>query len=385
MRDTLPRSSWPRRSMRGGPGVWKRRQFLQATTAALGSAAFSGCVRLRGGFQRPPTLAQQSDTNRLYVYTWAGYVDETLIQRFEEATGLQVVVDIFDSNEVMLAKLQAGGGDNYSIIYPSDYMVRRMVDLDLLLELDADRIERIGDLFPPYQDPGYDPGNRHSMPVSWGTTGLTYNQRLADPPPQDWSDLWTKKTSYSRHITLLNDVRETLGAVLKGLGYSYNTQDPKAIEEAYKVLLDLKPHVANFTTDAWREQLLAGDLWISMTYSVDAGEVLSEGDDLTYVVPASGSSLWTDTLVIPKRAPNVDGAYAWINLMNEPDVAASLMQRLLFATPSQEAYNLLPESFRNNTTLFPPEQVLAKCEAIAPVPPEVAQLYDRYWTQLTSS
>ena len=371
------------RRFRSTKALWQRRRFLQSSGMALLGLAFSGCVRMRGGFQRPP--APLNNSNRLYVYTWAGYVDEELTQRFTEETGIAVVVDIYDSNETMLAKLQAGGGDNYSVIYPSDYMVRKLIELDLLTPLEHDRLERMEDLFPNYQNPSYDPGNRHSVPISWGTTGLTYNKQYMTQPPADWSDLWKNQDNLSRRMTFLNDVRETLGAILKGLGYSYNTEDPKAIEEAYQLLLKLKPDIASFTTDAWREQLLAGDLWVSMTYSVDASEAIEAGEDLAYVVPSSGSSLWTDALVIPKRAPNVDAAYAWINLMSEPEVAATLMQRLHFATPSRTAYELLPPELQADSTLFPPQAVLAKCEGVAPLDPTIAQLYDRYWTQLTSS
>lgn len=366
------------RRFRGG-----RRRFLKTSGFALMGLAFSGCVRMRGGFQRPP--APTLNSNRLYINTWAGYVDEELTRRFTEETGLEVVVDIYDSNETMLAKLQAGGGDNYSIIYPSDYMVRKMIELDLLLPLEHDRLERLDELFPNYQNPAYDPGNRYTLPISWGTTGLIYHQRLMPSPPTDWPELWKDPKKLSRRITMLNDVRETLGAILKGLGYSYNTQDPKAIAEAYEVLLKLKPAIATFTTDAWRDQLMAGDLWVSMAYSVDAGTAIEESEDLAYVVPKSGSSLWTDVLAIPKRAPNVDAAYAWMNFMADPEIAAPLMQRLFFATPSRTAYDRLPTDFQNDTTLFPPTDILEKCESIVPLELPIAQLYDRYWTQLTSS
>jgi spermidine/putrescine transport system substrate-binding protein len=364
--------------------VWGRRRFVQTALASALGTTFAGCVRLRGGFQRPP--ATMGSTNRLYVYTWSGYVDRELTKRFTEKTGIDVVVDTYDSNETMLAKLQAGGGDNYSIIYPSDYMVRKMTALDLLLPLDHSRLERLDELFPTYKDPVYDPGNRYSLPISWGTTGLSYNKRFVPNPPKDWPELWEKHGRFTRRITFLNDVREAMGAALKGLGYSYNTQDAKAIAEAYQILVKLKPDIASFTTDAWQEQLLAGDLWISMTYSVDAARAINQNKDvLGYVVPHSGSSLWTDTLVIPKRAPNVDAAYHWINLMADPEVAAPLMQRLFFATPSYAAYKQLPPDFQNNLALFPPPDILAKCESIAPLPLPVSQLYDRYWTQLTSS
>lgn len=359
-----------------------RRRLLRTSTLALTGMAFSGCVRFLRGGQLPETTVARTD--KLYVYTWTGYVDEALMQRFTEKTGIEVVVDIYDSNETMLARLQAGSGSIYSIIYPSDYVVQQMVELDLLTELDHSRIPHLEDLFANYYDPPYDPENRHSVPVSWGTTGLAYNSRLLQKEPEDWSYLWDNQDSISRKFTLLNEVRETLGAVLKRRGYSYNSTNPRELERAYNDLVELKPSIVAFTNSAWRDQLLAGDLLIAMAYSVDASEVIDENSDIKYIIPASGSSLWTDTIVIPKSAPNPDAAYEWINLMFEPEVAAGVMQRLFFATPSKTAYDLLPQAFRDNPTLFPSEAVLAECEGIAPVDPETSDLYDRYWTRIMS-
>jgi spermidine/putrescine transport system substrate-binding protein len=153
-------------------------------------------------------------------------------------------------------------------------------------------------------------------------------------------------------MTLLNDVREVMGAVLKMLGYSYNSRNPKQIQQAYEKLLELKPNIASFTTDTWRDQVLSGDLVIAMCYSSDANEVIEENKNLQYVLPKSGSTLWMDTLVIPKTAPNPEGAYAWINFMLKPDVAAQICKRLSFATPNQAAFNQLPAEVKDNHNYF---------------------------------
>jgi spermidine/putrescine transport system substrate-binding protein len=147
----------------------------------------------------------------------------------------------------------------------------------------------------------------------------------------------------------------------------------------------LKPSLASFTSDAWRPQVLSGDLLVAMCYSADANEVMEESDYLDYVVPQSGSSLWMDTLAIPKTAPNIEGAYAWINFMLQPDVAAEISKRLSFSTPNQAAFQLLPPEVKNNQSLYPPETVLEKCERIAPVADSVSEVYERYWTKLTSA
>lgn len=320
----------------------------------------------------------------LHIYTWADYVDEPAMEAFTEATGIKVVVDIFDSNETMLAKLQAGGGDTYSVIYPSDYMVTQMVDLGLLTELDSSRLKGIENLLDKWQDPVYDGNNVHSVPYSWGTTGLLYNRELVTGNPEDWDYLWENQEALSRRITLLEDVRETMGAVLKSLGYSYNATDPAKLEEAYNKLAELKPHLASFKSFGFEEQLLGGDLTMVMSYSVDAIAATLEDDRMEYIVPASGSSVWTDTMVIPASAPDVDAAYEWLNFVLQPQVSAGLVERLYFATPIEAAYEMLPEELKANKDLFPPEDLLAKCEGIAPVG-DAIDLYDQYWTQVTSA
>ncbi len=359
-----------------------RRRLLKASVAALSGFALAQCGWRQGGVQRTSTPATASD--KLYIYTWSQYTDEDLLNSFTSQTGIKVVADVFDSNETMLARLQAGGGANYSVIYPSDYMVRRMMELGLLSQLDSSRLTGLDNLLPRFQNPEYDPDNRHSVPMSWGTTGFVYNSEKLAVAPTNWDYLWTHQQQLSKRMTLLNDVREVMGGTLRMLGYSYNSKDESQIKQAYERLQTLKPAIAAFDTDAWQNQILAGDLLLAMSYSADAIRVSQENPSLRYVIPRSGSSLWTDTMAIPNTAPNPDAAYAWINFMLQPDVAAQMCQRLSIATPNQVAMEQLPPELRNNTNLFPPELILQNCERIAPLG-EVDAVYERYWTQLTSS
>ena len=361
----------------------KRRQFIQlATSATLSSLALSGCGWTLAGVQAQTT--NKGSSKELYIYTQYGYTDDEILARFTKETGIRTVADVFDSNEAMLARLQAGGAGTYSIIYPSEYMVQKMVELETLTQLDFSHITGIDRLFPRFLNPEYDSGNRHSLPVSWGTTGLIYNKKKLQDVPEDWSYLWEHRKPLSKRMTLLNDIREVMGATLRMLGYSYNSTDPQQIQEAYEKLRELKPSIASFTTDTWRDQMLSGDLLIAMCYSSDANEIMKENEDLQYVLPKSGSSLWIDTIAIPKTAPNPEEAYAWINFMLQPDIAAQICQRLSFSTANKEAFKLLPPEIQNNPSLFPPESLLALCEGLAPVG-DFSQVYDRYWTQLTSA
>ncbi|MBF2077852.1 MAG: spermidine/putrescine ABC transporter substrate-binding protein [Synechococcales cyanobacterium T60_A2020_003] len=370
-----------------GYSATTRRRFLQTSAAVVSGLALANCNRgladVQSGSGESPTPSSSSGT--LHVYTWADYTDDELAATFKERTGIDVIIDVYDSNEIMLAKLQAGGGAAYSVIYPSDYMVAQMIEEGLLTELDHTKIKGLSELYPNWENPPYDPGNVHSVPYSWGTTGILYNQDLVGAEIKDWEDLWTNLDVLERRITLLDDVREVMGAALKSLGYSYNASDPAQIEAAYQRLVELKPAISSFKTFGWEDQILSDDLFAVMSYSVDAISATLEDPNLNYVIPASGSSVWTDTMVIPKSAPNPEAAYAWINLMLEPEIVAGVVERLSFATPLKPAFALLSKELQENPDLFPPEEILAKCEGIAPLDDETTKLYDRFWTQLTSA
>jgi spermidine/putrescine transport system substrate-binding protein len=364
---------------------------LQGSAAAIAGVTLANCRQ---------NIAVQSDTEEavaapaegtggegsgvLHVYTWADYTNDEMVQAFTDKTGIEVIVDIYDSNETMLAKMQAGGGEAYSIIYPSDYMVQQMIELGMLTKLDKARIMGMDNIFDKWQDPVYDSSNTFSVPFAWGTTGLLYNTEIISDSPEDWDYLWENASALSRRMTLLDDVRETMGMVLKSLGYSYNSTDPAEIEEAYNKLVELKPDLASFMSFGFEDGLLSGDLAVVMAYSVDALSSIAEDDRLNYIIPTSGSSVWTDTIVIPTTAPNVDAAYEWINFNLDPAIAQLNTETLFNATPNKVAYENLSDEFKSDEKLFPPEEILAKCEGIAPVG-DASAVYDEYWTRVTSA
>ena len=371
-----------------------RRRFLKTSAAIASGFALSNCARNLsnvnpGGNSPSPTSGASVSKNlasgKLYIYTWANYTDDELIKGFQEKTGIQVVADPFDSNETMMAKMQAGGGTAYSIIYPSDYTVIDMVKAGMLTPLDHSRLQGLDTLRPKWQNPIYDRGNAHSIPAVWGTTGLIYDPKKAGKEIDGWSYIWDNRKSLTRKITLIDDVREVMGATLRTLGYSYNTTSPDQIKKAYSKLVQIKPTIASFLTTGWEDQLASGDVTVSMAYSQDAIKLIEEKPNLKYVVPKTGSSVWTDTMVIPKSAPNPDAAYAWMNYLLQPDIAAGLVQRLRTATANQAAFDLLPPETQKDDRLFPTEAMLSKCEGVAPVPARIAEVYDQYWTRLTSS
>jgi spermidine/putrescine transport system substrate-binding protein len=362
-----------------------RRWFLQFSTAAISTVALSNCARNTLSQQSiSSSPAAQGDAKTLYLYTWADYSNDELYQRFQDKTGIQIVADVYDSNEAMLTKIQTGGGSQYSLIYPSDYMVRQMIDAKLLTPLDPAKLKGFENVMDRWKNPVYDPNAAHSIPFNWGTTGFIYNTNVLKTEPTDWNFLWQNREALSGKMTVLDDVRETMGAVLKSLGYSYNATDPAQLEAAYNKLLELKPYLAGFKTYGWEDQLIAGDLAICMTYSALGNSLPIDNPHLKYVIPKSGSSIWTDTMAIPAKAPNIEAAYAWINYILDPENAAYAATQLKLGTPNKAAFEMLPTEVKNNPTLYPSAEVIKAGEGIAPVG-DAIQLYDKYWTEVKSA
>ncbi|GAB4478680.1 MAG: ABC transporter substrate-binding protein [Elainellaceae cyanobacterium] len=368
-----------------------RRRFLQFSAAAVSGVALSNCGRAPSDSGTAPDASPAASSSPagtasgpLHIYTWADYSSPALYQRFQEKTGIEVIADVYDGNEVMLAKMQAGGGNQYSILYPSDYMVRQMIELELLTKIDQSRLPGLANLRDRWKDPLYDPKNVHSVPVSWGTTGFIYNSNVLNPGPEDWDYLWENKDKLARKMTLLDDPRETMGAVLKSLGYSYNSTNPTELDAAYQKLRELKPAVRSFESFGWEDRLIAGDLVLCMTYSILGNALPADHPELKYVIPKSGTSVWTDTMVIPTTAPNVDAAYEWMNFMLDPETAAFASSELKFATPNQKAFDLLPAELQSNTNLYPDDAMMATFEGIKDLGADNEQ-YDKLWTQLKAS
>ncbi len=377
-----------------------RRKFLRnsayAVSTLAGTAALSGCgIFEKGGeetgeggegedIQRP--VAQ--DRRTLYLYGWATYVNnQEIFEKFTKETGIKVVGDAYDSNEVMLAKLEASGGrSGYSVIYPSDYMVSQMRELKLLAPLNKKLLPNLGNIDPRYLDLPHDRGAVFSIPVSLGTTGIAYNveaiKAVIGEEPTDWSYLWEHKDKL--RITLVNDPREVMGMALHTMGQSYNTQDPVAIEQAFQKLRELMPAIANFTTDAWRDPLASGDLMMCMAFSGDGISLARQDPNIKYILPSGGTSIWTDTMAIPRGASNIEGAHAWINYVMQPEIAAQISDANSFGTTNRRAKALIPEELKSIAALEPAEAIVAKSGRISKLDPAVLQVYEGFWTRLTT-
>lgn len=322
-------------------------------------------------------------SNQLNIYSWADYLHPSTIPEFQRRFGIEVVYDTFASNESLLAKLQAGA-TAYDIIVPTSYLIKQLRKLDKLSVIDHDRLPNLKNIMPRFQDPKFDPHLAHSIPYTWGTTGIAFNSKAVASSdwPTDTSIFWDKK--YAHRMTLLDDARETIGMALKRNGLSFNCVEEGKIKSAVADLIQQKPLTMCYTSDQVIVQLASGDSWLSLVYSGDAYQARRENQDIKYIIPEGGTSIWLDNFCIPKGAPHVDNAYKWINFMLEPEVAAATASYTRYATPNQAAFKLLAPEMTSDKNLYPAADVMAKCEELADIGSGIF-LYDRLWTELKCS
>jgi len=324
---------------------------------------------------------KRAEVETLYFLNWADYIPEELVRKFERETGAKVVLDTFESPEAMLAKLKAGADREFSLVVAPDYYVLQMAREGLVAPLDKGRLAGLANLDPFFQDPPYDPGLQYSVPYLWGTTGLAYREDLVRGPVDSYAVLFDPKAQVGPFL-LLDEMRETIGAALRYLGYSVNATDPEALEKAKELLIAAKARSVGFAGGVEAlNRILGGDAAVSLAYSGDVLQARQEDARLRYAIPKEGGTIWTDALVVLKRGPSQDLAYRFIDFLLRPENAAELAAYTRYATPVAQAVPLLPQEMRQDPTVFPPEEVRAKLEYLKDLGPDIA-LYDRVWTEV---
>lgn len=301
-----------------------------------------------------------SSKNKLTIYNWGDYIDADLIEQFEKEAGITVVYETFDSNEAMMTKIEQGG-TAYDVAVPSEYMIDKMIQEDLLLPLDHEKLSNLDNIDDRFMDLPFDPKNKYSIPYFWGTVGIVYNSKmLGDIEITSWSDLWDPRLK--NEILLVDGAREVMGMGLNSLGYSLNDLNHDHLNEAKKKLDLLMPNVKAIVGDESRMLLENEEASIGLVWSGVASEIMAENEDLEFVVPKEGSNLWFDNMVIPKTAKNVEAAHQFINFMLDAEVAAQNTEYVSYATPNKEAMNYLPEEIVNDERFYPAPDLTERLE-----------------------
>lgn len=322
--------------------------------------------------------------NQVVVYNWGQYINPEVLTMFEEETGIDVVYEEFETNEIMYPKIQSGA-IAYDVVCPSDYMVQRMIENDLLAEIDFDNIPNIQYIDSTYmtQSQQFDSENKYSVPYLFGTVGILYNKKMVDEPVDSWSILWDEK--YKDRILMQDSVRDSFGITLKSLGYSLNSTDLDELEEAKEKLIEQKPLVQAYVIDQVRDKMIGNEAALGVIYSGEALYTKLENPDLEYVIPKEGSNLWIDSWVIPKNAKHKDNAEKFIDFLCRPDIAKLNFEYITYSIPNSEGRKLIEEDWmRNSEIVFPEPESLSKCETFQFLGDENDVLYNKLWREVKS-
>jgi spermidine/putrescine transport system permease protein len=316
----------------------------------------------------------------LNLYFWSSYIAPETLAKFEARHGARVNLDLYDSNEALLAKLQAGNA-GYDVVCPSDYSLEALRAQGLLRPLDHSALPHLANVDPAFLDRPYDPGNAHSVPYFWGTTGIAYHRGRVAEPPASWGALFDPR--YRGRILMLDDAREAIGAALKWRGHSQNTRDPLLLAQARADLLRQKPLVRTYNSASFDDVLLAGDVWLAQAWNGQIAKAMEQDPEIAFALPREGSTLFVDNLAIPADARNVALAHAFIDWTLEAETAAEICRTMKYSSPNRAAWPLLPAELRANPAVFPPREAVARLELIRDLG-EATLLYDRLWTEVKS-
>ena len=361
---------------------------------ACSALLLSGCGGNAAGSSSADNGGNRSGSNELYVYNWGEYIDEDVIDQFEEETGIKVIYDMFETNEEMYPVIETGGV-NYDVVCPSDYMIQKMRENDLLAEINFDNVPNLDQIDPTYLEmsKSFDPENKYSVPYTWGTVGILYNtkklEELGMDVPTKWSDLWDERLD--GEILMQDSVRDAFMVALKKDGYSMNSDNEDELQQAKQDLIDQKPLVQAYVIDQVRDKMIGGEAAISVIYSGEMLYIQNEVKDLSldydlkYVIPEEGTNLWIDSWVIPKNAKNKENAEKWIDFLCRPEIAKANFEYITYPTPNKGAFELLDEDMQNNKAVFPDIDSLKDSEVYQYLGDDTDAIYNELWKEVKAN
>ncbi len=349
----------------------KLTSLFLATTLLASTVAVTGCGE------------EKATNGELNIYNWGEYIDEDLITKFEDETGIKVIYDTFDSNESMYIKMK-NGGVNYDLTIPSEYMIEKMIAEDMVEPINYDNIPNYQYIREDLKNLPFDAENTYSVPYFWGTVGILYNTTMVDDTVDSWDILWNEK--YSGQIYMYESQRDSLMVALKRLGYSLNSTDEAELLEAQQTLFDQKPLVQAYFGDQVRDKMIGEEGALAVVYSGDALYCMNENPNLAYALPKEGSNTWVDSMVIPKGAKNKENAEKFINFMCDPENALQNSEYVGYSTVNQSTYDMIEdEELKTSVVYWPSAENLVNNEVYVNLTAEAAALYDKIWTEVLAN
>ena len=365
-----------------GAYVPKNPWFKRLATGAAVCAVVVGMFMLGGA----------ANSQRVVnVCSWGEYIDESLIDQFEEETGIRVNYQTAESNEALYSLLKSGGGD-YDVIVPSDYMIARLIEEDMLEELNYDSIPNFSLIDQRFKNLSYDPENKYTVPYTWGTVGIIYNTAMVEEPITTWDVMYD--TTYAGDVLLINNSRDAIGMALKHLGYSVNTTNEAEIREAYQLLVDATNNdvYQGRVMDEVFQKMEGGNAAIATYYAGDYLSMLENNENLAFAIPEEGSNWFVDAMCVLKDAPHKEEAEAWINFIASTEANLANMDYIWYASPNKEALEQYPAYYEElyeepldqeiYEIMAAPQEVLDRCELYLNLPVETRNLSNDLWIEL---
>jgi spermidine/putrescine transport system substrate-binding protein len=322
-----------------------------------------------------------ASAEELHIYAWADEVPQAILDDFSAETGIEVTLDTFDSNESLIAKLEAGAS-GYDLIEPSQYAVQILEKKGLVEPLDHSKLPNRGNLSEVFQNISFDPGNKVSIPFIWGTTGFAYNAECVKEPISSWKALWDEK--YKGRIYMLDNMLAAYIAGLQVNGFKANTTNPDEIAKATQTLIDQKPLLAGYNSSNFADLVSSGEACIVEAWSGNVLQAIEENPNVHYVLPDEGGTMWVDGFSIPKGAKNVENAYKFLNYILDPKVAAKVTTLTKVASAVEKSKELLAPELASNAAVFPPDEKLAKADFILDLG-EAMKHYQDGWTKVKAT
>ncbi len=361
----LDRREFVRRAAALGLSLPAATALLPACRPARPDPALDDPARALGPLER-----------ELAIYIWSDYVAPDTIPNFEKEFGVAVTMDFYDSNEEMLAKLQAGAR-GYDIVVPSTYIVEVLIATGLALPLHRQYLTNWDNLSPIFLGHAFDPGNRYTMPWMWGVTGIAYRRDRIPDPPASWEIFLDPR--YRGKMTQADDERDVIGAWLRYRGHSLNSTDPAQLEAAKRDAIQAKQNLKAYISAPVKGQLITGDVWAAQIWNGDAEQARMEQPQVGFVLPQEGSTIWLDSLVMPRGARHPRAAHEFMNYVLRPPVAAAVSTATGYGTPNREALGLIEHPVK-----YPSGEELARLEYQRDLGRETAT-WDQLWTEIKAS
>lgn len=330
--------------------------------------------------------SSENTNGEVIVYNWGEYIDPEVIEMFEEETGIKVIYDEYETNETMFPKVEAGA-TQYDLVCPSDYMIHKMIQKDLVQELNFNNIpnakQYIGEQYYE-QSKEFDPENKYSIPYCWGTVGILYNKTMVSEPITSWNVLWDAQ--YENNILMQDSVRDAFMVALKKDGYSMNTTNDAELIAAKDALIEQKPLVQAYVVDQVRDKMIGNEAAIGVIYSGEAIYTQRENPDLEYVIPEEGSNLWIDSWVMLKDAPNKENAEKFLDFLCRPEIALMNFEYITYSTPNTGAQELIEdEAIKNSPIAFPDLSQYNNIETYLYLGEEFDENLNELWKQVKSN